>query len=133
MLKLRDFECEPCQGTEEVLVEGDEGANCPVCDRPMTRIMSAPSVHTLETHMRGYRDDSDGVWRPGHGEFLDENLCDKAGNPQTYSSLSEKRKLLEKHGKFEKGPKPKNLKKRSERPMMFTGGGSKRSQLGINH
>lgn len=133
MLKRFDYEC-PAHGVFEETVEGYVGQQpCPRCGESAPKIMSATVIHTLETHFRGFRGDgTDNAFKPGEGSYRDENLTDKAGNAQTYSSLSERRRLLEKHGLYEKGPIEKNRRRRSQRPMYFTAKGSKRSQLGIN-
>lgn len=79
--------------------------------------------------MRGFHNEgSDGHYNPAFGEFRDENIVDrKTGKAATYSSPKEKEKALEAHGLFQKEPK---RKRRTERPMFFTSGTNKRSQLG---
>ena len=136
MLKAYDYECERCDVRFEVLVEADDDVYCGQCEEPAMRLMGAPAIHTLETHMRGYKNDNgvdghtgQGYWNPGFGEFIDENLTDpKTGAPARYRSLKEKEQLLQKFGKFAKGdagkPKP-----RSQRPLYFTKQGAKTSQL----
>lgn len=133
MLKLHDYECEPCGRQFEALVDSyGEPVFCCNCGELAIKIMSAPAIHTLETHMRGYRGDSaEENYVPAHG-FRDVNLTDEAGRPMCYNSLKEKNQLLEQRGLGIKESKDWTKQKRSKRPMRFTAQGSKRSQLGIN-
>jgi hypothetical protein len=132
-LKTYDYECD-C-GVAELIVEYDERDQqiCETCGKG-DRLMSAPPIHTLETHMRGYRNDTNSgrMGEQGHynpsDKFVDENLTDARGNPLSYSTLAEKKRLLKENGLYERtDPKPK---RRSQRPMFFTGGSNRRDQLG---
>ena len=134
MLRIYDYECEDC-GVFEKLVEAiDEKVTCE-CGKPAVKIMSAPAIHTLETHMRGYQAaSSDENFAPGHGGFRDVNLCDPVtGKPAVYSSLAEKKRLMKEYGVQQKEPTRDRFKKRrSKRAMMFGSWSSKKCQLGIN-
>jgi hypothetical protein len=133
VLRLHDFECPEC-GVWEALIDDDRRTTFCGCGLEATRIISAPAIHTLETHMRGYQAHSaEEQWAPGHGGFRDVNLTDKAGNPQVYSSLAEKNALLKKHGLAVKEPNKDRFRKRkSQRSMVFDGSSNRKSQLGIN-
>jgi putative FmdB family regulatory protein len=137
MLKLHDFECEECGLGFEALFEGGPtkpilAAACPACGGKAPKIMSAPAIHTLETHMRGYRGSSaEENFVPAHG-FRDVNLTDEAGKPMCYNSLKEKNQLLEQRGLGIKESKDWTKQKRSKRPMRFTREGRRSSQLGVN-
>lgn len=133
MLKLFDFECGK-HGRFEDLVEGyPTKSECPTCGTESPKIMSAPAIHTLETHMRGYQgDEHDGGFSPAMG-FRDPNLTDEHGKPMVYSTLGEKRKLLKQRGLEQKdSSRDWTKQKRSKRPMRFTKEGKKSSQLGTN-
>lgn len=136
MLRLYDYECEPCGRTFEAMVEAyDEAVFCNGCGGLATKIMSAPAIHTLETHMRGYQPHSaEENFSPGHGGFRDINLCDPVtGKPAVYSSLAEKKALMKKFGVQQKEPTKDRFKMRkSKRPMVFDGSSHRRSQQGIN-
>lgn len=148
--KTYDYECEYCAAGPyplerrwEATVEYEDRDNqmCPD-GHGATRLMCAPAVHTLETRMRGYKDDNytdgkktgQGYWNPGFGEFIDENLTDpNTGQPARYSSLKEREKLMEKYGKYDLNDinagkatafnKPRDRNK----PMIFTKEGGKGS------
>ena len=130
MLRLHDYECTECGRVLEILVD-TEGDDTPLhCGHEMERLISAPAIHTLESHMRGYRTGpGDEKFVPSYGEFRDENLCDENGRPMTYTSPREKQRLLKERGLYEKGPVKEADKRRSERRMIFTREGNKRSQL----
>lgn len=132
MLKRFSYLCDQ-HGEFDELVEGYVGQSpCPRCGANSPKILSCPSIHTLSTHFKGFRGDSaEEQFVPGYGGYRDINLCDaKTGEPQTYSSLSEKKKLLEANGLFEKGPAKDNFAKpRNKRTMRFTGVGAKTSQV----
>src|SRR5512139_4165204 len=134
MLKLADFECPECGDVQEVMYDHRETGSvmCQECDKPCDKLMSAPAIHTLETHFRGYRGDHDkrsgaGHWSPASGEFIDENLCDKkTGKPLAYKSLREKDRLLEQQGLYARGEaKDRFQQRQSKRPMIFSGVGKK--------
>lgn len=133
MLKIFDYEC-PC-GVFEALVDGSEPQVVCANGHTAVKIMSAPALHTLETHMRGFRpSDSSEQWAPGHGGFRDVNLCDpRTGKPAVYSSLAEKKRLMKEYGVQQKEPTRDRFKKRkSQRSMVFDGSSKRTSQLGIN-
>ena len=140
-LRTYDYECD-CGVWEDIVeYEQRDKIRCVKCGQG-ERLMCAPVIQTLESHMRGFKGersqgvDGQGYWNPGFGEFKDENLTDpNTGEPAVYSSLKEKRDLLKKYGKYERGDVDQSAtigpkKKRSERPMIFTNEGSKRGQLG---
>lgn len=133
MLKIHDYECEHCDVRWEQLVEEHEVVGCGRCGDEAKKIMSAPAIHTLETHMRGYRGDgAEDAYTPAHG-FRDPNLTDEHGKPVVYSSLKEKNALLKKHGlEIKDSSRDWTKQKRSKRPMRFTKEGRKTSQLGVN-
>ena len=136
MLKIFQWSCPAGCGEFEAITEGSELASCPECSlADCNKIITAPAIHTLESHFRGMRGDSaDEQFVPGHGGYRDLNLCDKkTGEPLVYNSLKEKRELLKKNGLFEKGPAkdPQHIR-RSKRRMLFTREGKKTSQLGVN-
>lgn len=122
--KTYDYECE-C-GIAEATVDYDErdDQHCATCDKPAQRLMCAPAIHTLETAMRGY-DDSDGVWRPSHGGFVDQNIVID-GKPAIYNSPKEKQQCLDKAGLYQKDPTA--IKRRKDKPKYFGNVGSSRKQ-----
>lgn len=70
--KIHDYRCTKCGHEFEEMVAGDGGwVPCrnllddgeTVCDGQADRIMSAASVHTMETRTRGYAQDGKGRWR----------------------------------------------------------------------
>ena len=132
-LRTYDYECD-C-GVHEHIVEYDDrdDVRCGRCGQG-ERLMSAPPLHTLGTHLRGYRNETNSgkMGEQGHynpsDSFLDENLTDAAGRPQSYSTLAEKKRLMKENGLYERTDK--KAKRRSQRPMFFTGGSSRRDQLG---
>lgn len=116
-LRSYDYSCQ-CGVHESVIVEYEERDNwsCDECGEG-GRLMCAPVVHTLETHMRGYKGDGirnrdiEGYWNPGFGEFVDENLTNPAtGDPIKYTSLADKRRKLKQANLYEKPPKPSDRK-----------------------
>jgi putative FmdB family regulatory protein len=136
MLKLYDYECDNCGEQFEALVSGyDEMVFHEPCGAPGTKIMSAPALHTLETHMRGFRPTgSDEQWASGHGGFRDVNLCNpRTGKPAVYNSLSEKKRLMKEYGVQQKEPTNDRFRKRKcQRSMIFDGSSKRTSQQGIN-
>jgi len=118
-LRSYDYSCQ-CGVHESVIVEYEERDDwsCDDCGEG-ERLMCAPVVQTLETHMRGYKGDGirnsdiEGYWNPGFGEFVDENLTNPAtGDPIKYTSLADKRRKLKQANLYEKPPKP-SAKKRA--------------------
>jgi len=106
MLKIYDYEC-PIHGSFEALVEGNlQVVKCVRCLQDSPKIISSAQIHTLETHMRGYRD-SDGHYSPADGTFTDPNLCGRDGKPSTYSSPREKQKIMDQLGLYQKPTKKK--------------------------
>ena len=137
-----DFECDCGVWEDTVEYEKRDDLRCVKCGQG-ERLMCAPAIHTLETHMRGYRGDNgvdakatgQGYYNPGFGEFIDENLTDPAtGNPMRYSTLKEKEACLRKAGKFQKGDISSahattgNSLSRSKKPIVFTKEGRKTSR-----
>jgi hypothetical protein len=141
-IRVYDYECD-C-GIWEAFVDYEERDEnkCGTCGKGQ-RLMGCPAIHTLESHMRGYRDDNttdsketgQGYWNPAHGEFIDENLTDPAtGEPMRYSTLKQKRECLKKAGKYELGDNDKGKAtafggKRRGKKIHFTKEGDKTSQV----
>ena len=145
MLKLADFECPECGDIQEVMYDHREQGTvtCQDCNVACDKLVGAPAIHTLETHFRGYQGNQSfdkrtgaGYYNPSHGEFIDENLCDKnTGKPLAYKSLREKEKLLHEQGLYAKEDvrsekKDRFKTKQSKKPMIFTGHGKKGIQYG---
>ena len=100
-MKLKDYECRKCERLFEVLDEEKylkETIACE-CGAKADRLMSAPGIHTLETHMRGTR----GFETECDGSYLDHELCASgSGKPTLVKSLKHKKQLLKDHGLYEK-------------------------------
>lgn len=66
------------------------------CAAPYT--VSAPAVHSIESHLRGTTINGSG------GEYLDENIADPVtGKPTVIKSLAHKKQMLKRYGMEEKG------------------------------
>ncbi len=98
-MPIFDYDCERCGTVDEHFFVGGalipETLVCGRCSGPTVRIMGAPMIHTVETHLRGIRDpgissDSGGYWDP--------NIVDRSGKPQYVRSLAHKRALLKENG-----------------------------------
>jgi len=98
---LYEFECPGGHCAEEArpIDRRNDQKLCPECGLEMDRVISKPTLHTMETHMRGYRD-----FNPAHGEYVDPNLFDRrTGKSEVVKSPKHKQELLKKYGKFELG------------------------------
>lgn len=98
-MPIFEYDCEPCGIVDEHFFTGGaiipDSLRCAKCGGPTVRLISAPAIHTIETHFRGTKDpgikvDSGGYWDP--------NIVDRSGKPQFVRSLSHKRRLLKENG-----------------------------------
>lgn len=91
-----------------------EFVSCPDCHRRATRIISAPTIHTLETHLRGVRDPDIKVNQDG--SYQDPNIYDRARDEfPVITSLKHKKETLKRLGLYEKGDAPGRAKAAKKR------------------
>lgn len=118
MYKIYDYECDACgRLAPDTLVEGDVPQIACACGQPMTRIISMPAIHTIETHLRGQRETT------GYGgEYFDENLMGQDDTePVRVKSLAHKKQLLKERGLYEKGEHPGRVKAHKRRKYSIGG------------
>lgn len=97
-LKIHDFECPFCGERFERLHDAREVVLC-ACGHVANRLMSAPAVQTVDTHMRGAKDTE-----IRHGGYHDYNLRDlKTGAVPFITSVAQKKRILRDKGLVEMG------------------------------
>ena len=105
------FTCTECGRDEEVIRKvdaRDDFLECIACHGRMDRGMTLPTVHTINTHLRG-TNLGDGMG------YVDTNLTDRrTGRAPYITDLSQKRKLLKERGLFEYGNDLPAAKQRDE-------------------
>lgn len=98
--KIDDYEC-ACGARFESITQPNglrNTRNCR-CGEIAHRIIGAPSVKTLETHLRGAEDS-----KITHGGYFDSNLRDlKTGKVPFITSVAQKNRILREKGLVEAG------------------------------
>jgi putative FmdB family regulatory protein len=98
---LYEFECQSGHVSEFGFPMEDRPAfvSCPHCHRRAERIISAPTIHTLETHLRGVRDPD--VKVNADGSYIDPNIYDRAKDEfPVIKSLKHKQETLKRLGLY---------------------------------
>lgn len=108
-MPVYEYECGAGHGMSAVrkIVERDDPVTCG-CGERMKRIVSMPTIHTVNTHLRGTK------LGDGMG-YYDSNLRDRRTGKVPYiTSMDQKRKLLRERGLFEYGNELSAAKQRQE-------------------
>lgn len=99
--KIDDYRCDHCERVfEDITAPGGlrETRLCR-CGEVARRIISAPALQTLETHLKGAQDTE-----VRHGGYFDYNLRDlKSGRVPFITSTAQKKRIMREKGVVEMG------------------------------
>lgn len=116
--KIDDFRCDHCERVfEDITAPGGlRNTRLCRCGEIATRIISAPAVQTIETHMRSATDSR----VDAHGGYHDYNLRDlKTGAVPYITSKAQKARIMREKGVVEMGSVPAD-RERSRKGTIYS-------------